>query len=226
MSWETIADALYERLAPEGGAWLRQSMAVVSGNAQELRGRWSAAARKLGKAPLALGAADRAQLAQGKAPFVPEGWGADELGRALLLLAALEQMPPGEHPGLVEGLFRTGEMREQQALLKVLAHLPEPDRYVPLALEAVRTNVLPVIEAIACDNPFPERHFPEEAFNQMVLKCLFNGIGLGRIVGLGQRRTPELVRMVAGYASERRAAGRPVPADTALILDGGPHAPV
>jgi hypothetical protein len=162
-----------------------------------------------------------ASLRGGGAPFVPEGWGADECGRALLLLARLGAGPTSGHEALVEDLYRTGETRERQALLRVLAHLPEPERFVGLAVEAVRANVLPELEAIACENPFPARHFPEAAFNQLVLKSLFNGISLRRIEGLAGRRSLELVRMVSGYASERRAAGRTVPEDVAFVLDGG-----
>jgi hypothetical protein len=221
VSLQLLGEAIRAQLTPEAAAWLGESFRAVLADPAELGRRWSAAGRKLGK-----GRVDVAPEVGEEWPFVPRGWGADEAGRALLLLGAIGKTPPGDHRKLVETLFRTGEMREQQAVLKLLGYLPEPDRYVPLATEAVRTNVLSVIEAIACDNPFPGRHLSEEAFNQMVLKCLFNGIPLGRIEGLAGRRTPELVRMVEGYASERRAAGRPVPADAALILDGGPHAPV
>jgi hypothetical protein len=144
----------------------------------------------------------------------------------VLLLAALEQRPPAEHPALVGALYRTGEIRERQAVLRALAALPEPGRFSALAIDAVRANVLSEIEAIACENPYPAGYFPEEGFNQMVLKCLFNGIGLRRIVGLEARRTPELARRVAALVDERRAAGGPVPEDAALLLAGGADAAV
>ena len=44
------------------------------------------------------------------------------------------------------------------------------------------------------------------------------GVAVGRILGLEARITPELQRMVADYASERRAAGRSVPDDITYIL--------
>jgi len=49
-----------------------------------------------------------------------------------------------------------------------------------------------------------------------VLKALFIGVALSRIVGLDRRRGAELARMAAVYAAERRAAGRPVPSDIGL----------
>ena len=87
-----------------------------------------------------------------------------------------------------------------------------------VGVEAVRNHATPVVEAIACENTFPARHFSEEAFNQLVLKCLFSDLSLRRVHGLARRVTPELRRMVEAYANERRAAGRPVPEDAALIL--------
>jgi hypothetical protein len=218
-----IADVLRQRLTPDADAWFQEALARA-GEAGTLRARWSGAGRRLGRAPLALTADELRRLAV--APFVPQGWGVDECGRAVMLLAATEGLPPGAQLALVEELYRTGEMRERQAVLRVLAALPDPARFTPLAVEAVRANVLTEIEAIACENPFPALHFTEDAFNHMVLKCLFNAIPLGRIVGLAQRRTPELARMVAALASERRAAGRPVPGDAALLLDGETDAPV
>jgi len=52
----------------------------------------------------------------------------------------------------------------------------------------------------------------------MVLKAVFAGVALRRILGLAGRRTPELRRMAGDYASERRAAGRSVPVDLACLL--------
>ena len=118
----------------------------------------------------------------------------------------------------VEALFRGGDLREQQAVARCLAHLPGPERFVPLAIEIVRTNAAALLEAIACRNTFPAAHLSDAAFNQMVVKCLFTGLPLAQIVGLDRRRSPELERMVAAFASERRAAGRPVPPDAACLM--------
>lgn len=143
--------------------------------------------------------------------------GADECGRAALVLAATAALPAEAQVGFVRDLLRRGELRERQAVLRVLAALPDPARFVELAIDACRSNVETVFAAIACDNDFPARHFPPAAFHQMVLKALFIGAPLARIAGLAARTTDELVRMVDAYASERRAAGRPIPDDVALI---------
>jgi len=65
--------------------------------------------------------------------------------------------------------------------------------------------------AIACHNPYPFDHFDEDAWNQMVVKCVFNGVPIETIVGLQERRNPEAVQMLRDLVSERHAAGRPLP---------------
>jgi hypothetical protein len=176
---------------------------------------WSGAGRRLGRDPIVVRPLEAEELRTAGAAFVPDGWGADELGRALLLLAAAA--PGDEFAVKVDELFRLGEMREQQAILRVLAFLPEPERYQALASDAVRINVVTVIEALACDNPYPARHMGELAFNQMVMKAVFNELSLARVRGLRERNNDELRRIVKDFAAERRAAGRVVPADLALI---------
>jgi hypothetical protein len=157
----------------------------------------------------------RAARMVGKAEIQVPGrgtWGADEVARAALLVR-------GFSPTLA---WSRGDNRERQAVLKALPLLPSPERFVDLAVEACRSNVLTVFCAIACENPFPRMHFPEPAYNQMVLKAAFNGVALARIDGLAERKNAELARMAADYAAERRAAGRPVPEDLHLGMKGAP----
>ena len=51
-------------------------------------------------------------------------------------------------------------------MLKSLPLLPEPQRFEALAVEACRSNVLTVFEAIACENPYPHGYFEELSFDQ------------------------------------------------------------
>ena len=202
------------RLAPADGArWLT---AQLEGDldAARFHTAFAGAARRLGRAPIT--AADAARLEQLGVPWSSAS-GADECGRAALVLAAVGALPASEHVALVRDLFRRGDARERQAVLRVLAGLPEPARFVDLAVDACRTNVQPVFEAIACDNAYPVRHFSDPALYQMVIKALFVGAPVARIVGLADRVTDELVAMVDAFASERRAAGRPIPDDVRLI---------
>lgn len=210
VSPEALERELTSHLDPDAGTWL---VALLADRAQladrtRLRVAFARAARKLGRA------GDRT---------LPHGpydapWSLLDLARALLLLRALEAHPSAEHPALVSDLYRTGELREQQSILRALPLLPDPSRFTTLAVESCRTNSPGVFAAIASDNPFPAAHFPELSFNQMVLKSIFLGISVQPIRDLARRATPELKRMVSEFANERRAAGRVVPTDVAHVL--------
>jgi hypothetical protein len=147
-------------------------------------------------------------------------WGADELGRVALLVSAAAHWPDAEVEALVEECYRQGDGAERQAVLRALPLLPAPERFLAIAVDACRSHIQPLFEAIACENPYPARHFPELNFNQMVLKVLFTGVALERIIAVEGRVTPELGRMAADYASERRAAGRSVPPDIGKLTRG------
>jgi len=146
------------------------------------------------------------------------GWGVDEAGQALLLMLAARSLAPDRLDHLVEECYRTGDNRERHAVLRALPFLPESERILAVGVEACRSSVQSVFEAIACENPVPATRFPDLNFNQMVLKALFTDVRLDLIVGLDIRVTPELRRMAAGYASERRAAGRSVPIDIGRLI--------
>ena len=208
---------LLDRLPGDPRAWLDKALGDARATGP-LGGAfavaWSSAGRRLGRATVVITGDDDARgLIEARASFVPAGWGTDELGRALLLLAATEGRPPGPLGSVVDDLYRKGEMREQQALLRSVAYLPEPHTYAGLAAEAVRSNVISVLEALACDNPFPAAHMAGAAFNQMVMKAIFSGLPLARVMGLPRRADAELRRMARAFANERRAAGRTVPQD-------------
>ena len=144
--------------------------------------------------------------------------GLDEVARIALALCVREAEPHAPEAELiVSELYFRGDQREKQAVLRALPLLANPARYVALAVEAVRSSVQTVFEAIACENSFPADFFSDAQFNQLVLKALFNEVPTSRIAGLEKRVQPELVRMVQGYAAERRAAGRSVPADIETI---------
>ena len=206
-----LVDVVARAAPPEGVEWLTARLVY---DPAAFAPAFSAAGRKLGTSPIT---ADDARSL--RIPW-PAGSGVDECGRAALVLAALGSLEASEHVALVRDLIRRGEVRERQAVLRVLAGLPEPARFVEIAVDACRTNVQSVFEAIACDNAYPGRHFPDPAWNQMVLKAVFVGAPVGRIVELPARTSDELVRMVLAYASERRAAGRPIPDDAIEICRG------
>jgi hypothetical protein len=121
---------------------------------------------------------------------------------------------------LAHETYRRGDDHARRAVLRALPLLPFTPPLITLAVEACRA-LPPVLTAIACENPFPALHFADATFNQMVVKALGVGVPLGRILGLGQRITPELTRLAEELAAERRSAGCSVPGDLELL---GAHA--
>lgn len=203
-----MKDLLAAIAGAHAGTWLSTQL----GDPARFHVAFSAAGRRLGKQLIS---DDQAEAIRRAGLLVPR-LAVDECGRGALLLSVIDRVPdPIE---LVRDLVRRGEVRERCAVLRVLAVLPEPERYREIAVDACRTNVLDVFCAIACDNAYPARHFRDPEIHQMILKALFVGAPVGRIDGLAARRTPELVRMALAYASERRAAGRPVPDDAMLVI--------
>jgi hypothetical protein len=213
----TVFQELLESRVDEAARrWWAGAVAAAGEGGRDLAERFSGASRRVGKRALALTAPERARLAHEGVEWPLAHWAVDDLARVtLLVLAAGTRAKRGD---LVETCYREGDNRERQAVLYALPVLPAPEGFVDLAVEACRTHVQPVFDAIACENPYPARYFPELSFNQMALKAVFTGVALERIVGLRSRVTEELARMAADYASERRAAGRPVPADLDLLM--------
>ncbi|HEX7126017.1 MAG TPA: EboA domain-containing protein [Thermodesulfobacteriota bacterium] len=210
------------RAARAGRDWLAAAADPARGAADRsaFLAAFAIAARRLGTAPLAPAAAEVADLAAAGVDWPLAAWRVDEAGRAALLALAGDRLAEAEHLALVEEAYRHGDTRERQAVLRALPLLDRPARFVPLGVDACRSHVQPVFEAIACENPFPVRHFPDLHWNQMVLKALFTEVPLDRVFGLASRRSPELARMAADYARERRLAGRSVPADVERLTGG------
>jgi len=108
-------------------------------------------------------------------------------------------------------LFDTAEINEAVALHSALAVIKNPTHFLLRATDAVRSNMGPVFESIAFENPYPSLYFSELAWNQMVLKCIFNDKAIHRIFGLETRTNQALANTLSDFAHERWSAGRRVP---------------
>lgn len=172
--------------------------------------------RKVPRTVVALDDAQQSEL--GDQQWLFDGSSLVELGRIAVLLRMGATTSAERVSALLCECFRRGDNAEKRAVLRALALMPAPQGLVDLAVNGCRTNVTAVFEAISCSNPFPAAHFPEPNFNQMVLKALFIGVALDRIVGLAGRLNSDLARMARDYADERNAAGRPVPVDIELVM--------
>ncbi len=221
---ELLESLLRARLDAPGGAWLDKAVAAVAAPAslETVLGFYAGASRRIGKGALALDGSEQARVQALDDALALGHWGRDEAARALLLLR-LPRSSEEEFAERVLACYDKGDSREQESWLRGLAVIPHPARFVATAVDACRTNIIPVFEAICCENPYPAKYFPELNFNQMVLKALFNNIALERIAGLAGRYNAELSRMADDYVSEREAAGRTVPVDIWTVLV--PHAP-
>jgi len=204
--------------SPEAVAWLERGWPKAGEPPARglFFGFYAGAGRRFGHARPTLSAAEAGALAAAGV-VRPESLSLSELARVGLLLAAAAELDGDARVALANEAFKKGDTGERVAVLKALALMPDPERLVELAAEACRSHVDDVFEGLACDNPFPARHMPEPAFNQVVMKALFVGVPLARVVDWERRNNDELCRMVGDFAAERRAAGRVVPDDIARI---------
>lgn len=202
-----ILTALDHHLAPGAQRWLTDAVARVGDDPAAVRTVFPAVGRHCGRGPLAA------------------GWTVADAARARLLAAL-----PLRGAALAEeitALHRYGDSAEQRAVLRSLALLEDSDASfadlgLPLVRAALWGNDTDLIEASL--GPYAARHLDEDAYRHAVLKCVFCGIPLDRVVGLTERADRELARMLADFAHERVAAGRDVPSDIWPIVRAHPGA--
>jgi hypothetical protein len=209
------------RAPAPASAWLTAQLAKL--DRESFGAVFASAARRFGHAPVHLTELEKSLLTE----QVEGGVWAVAAGpltvsgcvRSLCLLKVVDTLAEAEAVPFVKHVFDTGDSLEREATLRCLWLLPQAERFVGLGIDACRSHVQSVFEAIACENPYPARYFPDAAFNQMVLKCFFTEVPLLRVWGLTGRKTSELARMALGYASERTAAGRSLPPDIGMVTD-------
>jgi hypothetical protein len=215
---------LVEARAPQPGLWLQGRLPTLS--IESFGPAFASAARRFGHVALDLSRAEQELLrANGDLPAAAidclNAGSVSGLVRVVLLMRALELVPQEEQARSVARVFDTGDNFERAAVLRSLNLLSGPERLVDVAVNACRTHVQDVFEALACENPYPASFFSESQINQLVLKCFFTDVPLRRVVGLKDRLNSELARMALGYASERTAAGRSVPVDLEFVTANG-----
>jgi hypothetical protein len=169
------------------------------------------AGRRIGRKQLSLSAADIAAAQTLYKRWRPDIWSTDAAARVALVLATWRANDGVRFASLIDRLCVAAELTEHVACLKGFAVFPAPGNLLGVARAALRSSTQALFEAIACYNPYPADHFDTDAFNQMVLKCVFSELPIGAVVGLDERRNNELVRMIRDLVSERNAAARAVP---------------
>ncbi|WP_405968140.1 EboA domain-containing protein [Streptomyces sp. NBC_00015] len=135
-----------------------------------------------------------------------------DAARVLILRAARAD------PESLARVYFQGTAEERRAVLHALPHLVSGPDALPLVEDALRTHDTRLVAAAV--GPYAARHLDAHAWRHAVLKCLFAGVPVDEVAGLEQRARAdaELARMLGDYATERTAAGRPVPRDLHRVL--------
>jgi hypothetical protein len=218
---ELLRAALARTLRPDAMTWLeaeleRQRSAVDD---RRLAVALGLLGRKVGRADLSLCDADLAAARNLRERWQPERWGTDEAARVAMLLAT-HRGDDRAFATRVDRLCATAGVAELVGYLKGFAVFPAASALQARAREGVRASMRPPFEAIACHNPYPFDHFDDAAWNQMVVKCVFVGAPIGSIVGLRERRNPEVIQMLRDLIDERSVANRQLPEEVHRYVAG------
>ena len=205
-----LSRIIQAQLTQEAGDWLNSQIENITGATKPLPFYFAfgGVPRFVSKDRLELSEEDLI-LAQNVRPgFDPGYWSVEQACRTILLLSL-----PSDQDfffAAVENLFDTADMNEQAAILTSFAVTPFPERFVMRASEGIRTNMVPVFDAIALNNPYPADYLDTDPWNQMVLKAAFMDRPIYRIIGLQKRANADLAKIISDYAHERWAADRVV----------------
>jgi L-ribulose-5-phosphate 3-epimerase len=189
--------------------WLVEAEAKVRRDPASIASLFPAVGRKVGRAPLRP-ETDPQGLIHGTV---------DDLARTRLLAVLAEVLEPPALTSEVDRLYRYGDDAERRGVLRGLTALP-PQLVPPgveLVKDALRANDIRLVAAAMGE--FSARHLDDHSWRHGVLKCLFVGVPLAAVSDVDGRADGELLRMVADYAEERKAAGRAVPEDAVTLLE-------
>ncbi len=205
-----LLEILRRSASPEAMEWLEKECAAQRADfvQRAFYYAFSGVSRRFDKkGGLELRDGDAGSLETEMPGFTLEGWDQFRLGRVLLLLVLAEQSERVFLETLGK-LLETADLRERVAIYSALPLLPHGEQLVEMATEGLRTNIVDVFDSVALGNPYPAKHFSDEAWNQMVLKALFISRPIYRIVGIDERANPGLAASMSDLAHERWAAGR------------------
>lgn len=202
---------LLEHTANQKGLdWLKAQIEKISldGTPSKFFLAFSQASRYFKKEKLDVSIDDIDTANQLVTGFQPECWDQLQTARTVLMLSYPKEKDSWF--AAMNQLFETADMNEHQALFGALPLMPFQEELIPRAIDGLRTNISLVFDAIALNNPFPAKYFPEANWNQMVLKGIFMQRPLFKIQGLEERRNSALASIARDFAHERWAAGRDV----------------
>ena len=196
------------QLSPQANEWFEKKYAEVqsSTTSRAFFLAFGMTPKKTGTEKLQVDKNSLSELLKTYPGFNSNYWTIDQLCRVGLMSAISTEY---NHQWITQ-LFSTADMNEQVALYKGLFFLENAKDFTEQAIEGVRTNMQPVFDAVALNNPFPKNYFSEGAWNQVVLKAIFMNRPIYRIVGLEERNNESLTSTLIDFAHERWVAGRQV----------------
>lgn len=197
--------------------WLDQVTAEIAEEPSRIVRHFPAVGRKVGREPLR---EDDPQALRGSI---------DDVARARLVEALVENADAASVAGLLTDLYRHGDDAERRGVLRGLGTIGRDSSSTGADSDLVRIGVGLVNDALRTNDPrlvaaamgeFAARHLPAAEWRGGVLKCLFMQIPLGAVTAIEDRRDAELKVQAQNLADERQAAGRVLSPDlTALIND-------
>lgn len=185
---------------------------------QAFLGAFTGTARTLGRRPLG---ADEVCLTGTSGDLPLAGTTTDVAGR-MLLLYALAQATPQQLPAAVKSAYEEGDSHEKLAVMRALPLLPEPERFIEVALDIGRVNELDLFSSLAAQNPYPSRHYNELAWNKLYMKAVFIDAPLAQMIGVEARNNAELSRMALEYVEQQESAGRRFPNEIWRVIAAHP----
>lgn len=185
--------------------WLDQVTAEIAEEPSRIVRHFPAVGRKVGREPLR---EDDPQALRGSI---------DDVARARLVEALVENADAASVAGLLTDLYRHGDDAERRGVLRGLGTIGRDSSSTGADSDLVRIGVGLVNDALRTNDPrlvaaamgeFAARHLPAVEWRGGVLKCLFMQIPLGAVTAIEDRRDAELKVQAQNLADERQAAGR------------------
>ena len=201
-------DVLSLNISIEEIVWLDNIVFVSRENEKILQTAFIAMPKYIKKTEIVLSPKTKAQFLA-VSNFSPDGWPLDKLARAFIILH-FDAINEKNYVKGLRSLFETAEMNELATLNSFIPLLSYPCHWLGSATEALRSNMGPVFDAIAFNNPYPSNYFDEPAWNQLILKTIFCGKSIQNIYGLKERSNKKLAYLISDFAHERWAAGRTI----------------
>ncbi|WP_150955445.1 EboA domain-containing protein [Microbacterium testaceum] len=198
----SVSGAVAPAEGPAMHPWTARALEQVRTDAARAARLFASAGREVGRDPLSA------------EPFAAT---ADDAARAAIIAALADS---GADPAVAVALYRRGDDAERRGVLRGLDALAAPtpawrEAGLELVVDALRANDTRLVAAAL--GRFAADHLDDHAWRHGVLKCVFLGIPLSVVSALDARADEELAAMAERFAAERRAAGRPVPADLSLL---------